>query len=77
MREIIGAVDETCLEQMILVCMDLLPGICSWKQWPRIGPTPRKALVEERLTALGAQVLSVVSDRAKALMQLAETGLSA
>src|SRR5215471_10860376 len=34
-----------------------------------------KAVVEERLTALGAHVLYVVSDRAKALMQLAETGL--
>ena len=34
-----------------------------------------KAVVEERLKALGAHVLYVVSDRAKALVQLADTGL--
>src|SRR5262249_31667345 len=40
----------------------------------RTYPTWR-ALVEERLTALGTGVLYVVSDRAKALIQLAEQGL--
>ena len=34
-----------------------------------------KALVEERLKGLGTGVLYVVSDRAKALIQLAEKGL--
>ena len=34
-----------------------------------------KALVEARLTTLGTGVLYLVSDRAKALIQLAETGL--
>ncbi len=37
--------------------------------------TTWKALVEERLTGLGTGVLYVVSDRAKALIQLAEQGL--
>ena len=75
-REIIGAVDETFLEQMMLVCMDLRTGYLlleevaddrTYATW--------KAAVEERLTTLGAQVLYLVSDRAKALVQLAETGL--
>src|SRR5262245_33264472 len=75
-REIIGAVDETFLEQMMLVCMDLRTGYLlleevaddrTYATW--------KVAVEERLQALGAQVLYVVSDRAKALVQLAETGL--
>ncbi len=75
-REIIGAVDETFLERMLLVFMDLPTGYLlleevaedrTYATW--------KALVEERLTALGAHVLSLVSDRAKALMQLAEPGL--
>ena len=34
-----------------------------------------KALVDERLKALGTDVLYLVSDRAKALIQLAEQGL--
>src|SRR5262245_17468005 len=38
--------------------------------------TTWKALVDERLKALGAHVLYVVSDRAKALIQLAEQGLT-
>jgi Family of unknown function (DUF6399)/IclR helix-turn-helix domain len=75
-REIIGAVDETFLERMMLVCLDLRTGYLlleevaddrTYATW--------KAVVEERLTALGAHVLYVVSDRAKALVQLAETGL--
>jgi hypothetical protein len=75
-REIIGGVDETFLEQMILVFQDLLTGYIvqeavsderTYATW--------KALVDERLQALGTSVLYVVSDRAKALMQLAEKGL--
>jgi Family of unknown function (DUF6399)/IclR helix-turn-helix domain len=75
-REVIGAVDETFLERMILVCMDLPTGYLlledvaedrTYATW--------KALIEERLKALGAHVLYLVSDRAKALVQLAETGL--
>jgi hypothetical protein len=75
-REVIGAVDETFLERMILICMDLATGYLlleeaaddrTYSTW--------KALVEERLTALGTGILYVVSDRAKALIQLAEQGL--
>ncbi len=75
-REIIGGVDKTFLEQMILVFQDLLTGYIvqeavsderTYATW--------KALVDERLKALGTSVLYVVSDRAKALIQLAEKGL--
>jgi hypothetical protein len=75
-REIIGAVDETFLERMILVFMDLSTGYLlleevaedrTYATW--------HALVDERLKALGTHVLSLVSDRAKALIQLAEQGL--
>ena len=75
-REIIGAVDETFLERMILVFMDLATGYLlleevaddrTYATW--------KALVDERLKVLGTEVLYLVSDRAKALIQLAEQGL--
>jgi hypothetical protein len=77
MREIIGAVDETFLERMILVFMDLATGYLLLEEAAdkRTYPT-WKALVEERLKALGTEVLYVVSDRAKALIQLAEQGLA-
>ena len=75
-RESIGAVDETFLEQMVLVFMDLPTGSVlleetaddrSYATW--------HALVDTRLIALKAQVRSLVSDRAKALIQRAEKGL--
>jgi Family of unknown function (DUF6399)/IclR helix-turn-helix domain len=75
-REIMGAVDETFLERMILVFMDLATGYLvleevaddrTYATW--------KGLVDERLKALGTGVLYLVSDRAKALIQLAEQGL--
>lgn len=75
-REIIGAVDETCLEQMILVFQDGPTGYIvqeevaddrTYATW--------KAVVDARLTALGTEVLSLVRDRAKAFIQLAEQGL--
>ena len=75
-RPIIGAVDETFLEHMMLVFMALVSGYLvfeevaedrSYDTW--------YALVEARLEALGARVLSLVSDRAKALIKLADTGL--
>jgi hypothetical protein len=75
-REIIGAVDETFLAQMILVFQDVSTGYMvqeevaddrTYATW--------KALVDERLQALGTSVLYLVSDRAKALIQLAEQGL--
>jgi hypothetical protein len=77
MREIIGAVDETFLQRMVLVCMDLATGYLLLEEVAddRTYPT-WKALVEERLKGLGTGVLYVVSDRAKALIQLAEQGLT-
>jgi hypothetical protein len=75
-REIIGAVDETFLEQMILVFMDLKTGYLLLEEVAEDRTyTTWKALVDERLKALGTQVLYLVSDRAKALIQLAEQGL--
>jgi len=74
-RESMGAVDETCLEQMRLVGRDLRPGSLllaavaddrTYATWPAGG--------EERLQALGAHGLSLGSDRAKALVQRADTG---
>jgi len=75
-REIIGAVDETFLERMLLVFMDLTTGYLrleavaedrTYATW--------QALVAERLQALGASVRDLVSDRAKALIQRADQGL--
>src|SRR2546427_2011082 len=75
-REIIGAVDETFLEQMMLVFMDLKTGYLLREEVVEDRTYPTwKALVDERLKALGTQGLSVVSDRAKALIQLAAQGL--
>jgi uncharacterized protein DUF6399 len=75
-REIIGAVDETFLERMILVLMDLATGYLLLEEVADDRTyTTWKALVEERLKDLGTGVLYVVSDRAKALIQLAEQGL--
>src|SRR3989454_4009183 len=73
---IIGAVDETFLERMMVVFMDLVSGYLvveevaddrTYETW--------YTLVEARLEALGVRVLYLVSDRAKALVKLAETGL--
>jgi Family of unknown function (DUF6399) len=75
-REIIGAVDETFLEQMIVVLMDLKTGYLLVEEVAQDRTyTTWKALGEERLKALGTGGLYVVSDRAKALIQLAEQGL--
>ena len=73
---IIGAVDETFLERMMLVFMDLVSGylLCEEVAEDRTYATWH-ALVEARLKALGVGVLYLVSDRAKALIKLAETGL--
>ena len=75
-REIIGAVDETFLEQMMLVLMDLRTGYLLLEDVAEDRTyTTWKAGVEARLTALGTAVRYLVSDRAKALIQLAEQGL--
>jgi hypothetical protein len=75
-REIIGAVDETFLEHMRLVFMDLSTGYLLLAEVAEDRTYPTwQALVDERLKALGTHVLYLVSDRAKALIQLAEQGL--
>jgi Family of unknown function (DUF6399)/IclR helix-turn-helix domain len=75
-RPVIGAVDETFLQHMMLVFMDLATGYLlmeevavdrSFDTW--------FDRANERLTTLGTEVVYLVSDRAKALIKLAHTGL--
>jgi hypothetical protein len=75
-REIIGAVDETFLAHVMLVLLDVPTGYLlrediaedrTYRTW--------KAVVDERLKALGTSVLYLASDRAPALLQLAAQGL--
>ena len=75
-RPVIGAVDETFLQRMMLVFMDLATGYLlveevaadrSYDTW--------FDCANERLTTFGTEVLYMVSDRAKALIKLAHTGL--
>src|SRR5262245_29821537 len=70
----IGAVDETCLPQMMLVCMDLATGYLLMEEVATdrsCGTWDDRA--HDRLTTLGTEVLSLGSDRAKALVKLAHT----
>jgi hypothetical protein len=75
-RPIIGAVDETFVERMMVVCMDLVSGSlwCAEVAEDRSYATWH-ALVKARREVLGVAVRSLVRDRAKALMKLAATGL--
>jgi len=75
-RPVIGAVDETFLQRMMLVFMDLATGYGlmeevaadrSYDTW--------FDRVNERLKTFGTEALYMVSDRAKALIKLAHTGL--
>ncbi len=75
-RPIIGAVDETFLQRMMLVFMELASGYLlmeevavdrTYDTWD--------GLVKARLKTLEVGVLYLVSDRAKALIKLAQTGL--
>jgi len=75
-RPIIGAVDETFLQRMMLVFMELASGYLvmeavavdrTYDTW--------NGLVKARLKTLEVGVLYLVSDRAKALVKLAQTGL--
>jgi hypothetical protein len=72
----VGTVDETFLQRMMLVFMDLVSGYVlheevaddrTYETW--------YARVTARLEPMKTYVLSLVSDRAKALIKLAETGL--
>lgn len=76
-RDIIGAVDETFLEQMLLVFVGLPTNYIvleevaedrSYATW--------NTRVQARLEALNTSVHYLVSDRAKALVQLAQQGLA-
>lgn len=76
-RELIGGVDAPFLARMILVFQDVPTGYLVREDIANDRTfTIWKALVDERLKALGTEVLSRVSDRAKAFMQLAEQGLA-
>jgi hypothetical protein len=75
MGPIVGAVDETFLQRMMLVFMDLVSGYIfleetaddrSYDTW--------YARVSTRLKPMPTHVLYLVSDRAKALIKLAQTG---
>jgi hypothetical protein len=75
-RPVIGAVDETFLQRMMLVFMDLATGYVLMEEVA----TDRSfdtwfARANDCLTTFGAKVLYIVSDRAKALITLAHTGL--
>src|SRR6266853_2556749 len=75
-RPVIGAVDETFLQRMMLVFMELASGYLLMEE----GAADRSYATwfdraNARLTTFGTEVLSLVSDRAKALIKLAHTGL--
>ena len=72
-RETIGAVEETFLERLMLVFRDPPTGYLVLEVAAEDRTyTTWKALVDERLKALGARVRYLVGDRAKALIQLEE-----
>jgi Family of unknown function (DUF6399)/IclR helix-turn-helix domain len=75
-RPVIGAVDETFLQRLMLVFMDLTTGYLLMEEVA----TERSFdtwfdRANDRLTTFGTEVLYLVSDRAKALIKLAHTGL--
>jgi hypothetical protein len=75
-RPVIGAVDETFLQKMMLVFMDLATGYLLMEEVAadrRFETWYDRA--NKRLRNFGTEVLYVVSDRAKALIKLAHTGL--
>jgi hypothetical protein len=73
---IIGAVDETFLQCMMLVFMDLASGYLVFEETSQDRTYETwHARVTTRLKALGTRVLYLVSDRAKPLIKLGKTGL--
>ena len=75
-RPVIGAVDATCLQRMMLVCMDVATGYVLMEEVAKDRSFDTwYDRTNDRLTTLGTEVLSLVSDRAKALSKLAHTGL--
>jgi hypothetical protein len=75
-RPIIGAVDETFLQRLMLVFMDLASGYLLMEEvaMDRTYDT-WYGCINGRLKTFGIGVLYLVSDRAKALVKLAQTGL--
>jgi hypothetical protein len=74
--EIMGAVDATCLERLLLVLLDLPTGYLLLEEAVEERRyAPWQGRVDQRLAPLGAPGRSLVSDRAKARIQLAEPGL--
>jgi hypothetical protein len=75
-RPIIGAVDETFLQRLMLVFMDLASGYLLMEEVAvdRTYDTWH-GCINERLKTFGIGVSYLVSDRAKALVKLAQTGL--
>jgi hypothetical protein len=75
-RPVIGAVDETFLQRMMLVFMDLATGYLLMEE---VAADRRYETwfdrTHERLTTFGIHMLYLVSARAKALIKLADTGL--
>ena len=75
-RPVMGAVDETFLQRMMLVFMDLATGYLLMEE---VAVDRSFATwfdrANERLTTFGTEVWYLVSDRAKALIKLAHTGL--
>ena len=75
-RPIIGAVDETFLQRLMLVFMDLASGYLLMEE-VAVDRTYDTwyGRINGRLKTFGIGVLYLVSDRAKALVKLAHTGL--
>jgi len=72
----VGSVDATFLERLMLVCMDLVRGdiVCEEGADDRTSET-WSGRVKARRAPMQTRVVSLVSDRAQALITLAETGL--
>ena len=76
-RDILGAVDATCLAHLLLVFQDVSTGsLLRETVAADRTDTPWKAVVDKRRAELGTGVLYVGSDRAQALIQLAAQGLA-
>ena len=77
MRESIGGADETFVQRLLRVFQDVSTGSLRLEDVADERTyTTWKAGVAERLKALGTEVLYGVSERASALIQLAEPGLA-
>jgi DNA-binding transcriptional ArsR family regulator len=75
-RPVIGAVDETCLQRMMLVFMALASGYVLMEEVAMDRSyDPWYGCINGRLKTLGTAVWYLGSDRAKALIKLAHTGL--